>query len=130
MILFSDIWTHLKLGSYYPCLCVWRTITTSYLYRGVISDRQIIGHYNGQVTFTYRNSETGKTEQRTLKGEDFLWLALHHVLPKSFRRTREHGFLHCKAKRWLNLVQLILQVLLKPLEPVCSAKASLPNLWL
>ena len=93
-----------------------------YLYRGVISDRQITGHHNGQVTFAYRNSETGNTEERTLKGEDFLWLVLQHVLPKGFRRTRDYGFLHCRAKRSLNLVQLVLQVIMKPLEPVNRPK--------
>ena len=89
-----------------------------YLYRGVISDRQITASQNGKVTFTYRNSESGKTESRTLKGEDFLWLVLQHVLPKGFRRVRDYGFLHCRGKRWLNLVQLILQVPLRSIMPV------------
>lgn len=93
-----------------------------YLYRGVISNRQITDNHNGQVTFSYQNNETGKTEERTLKGEDFLWLVLQHVLPKGFRRVRDHGFLHCRAKRWLQLVQLILRVILKPLKPVIRPK--------
>ena len=75
-----------------------------YLYRGVISDRQIMAQPNGRVTFTYRNSETGRTEQRTLEGEDFLWLVLQHVLPKGFRRVRDYGFLHCRSRHWLNLI--------------------------
>ena len=37
-----------------------------YLYRGVINDRQITSHSNGKVTFTYRNSDSGKIEHRTL----------------------------------------------------------------
>ena len=95
-----------------------------YLYRGVINDRQITSHSNGKVTFTYRNSDSGKTEHRTLNGEEFLWLVLQHVLPKGFRRVRDYGFLHNRAKHWLNLVQLILQVMLKPLEPVIRPKHS------
>ena len=31
-VFFADIWTHLNGLQYYPCLCVRRTITTSYLY--------------------------------------------------------------------------------------------------
>ena len=89
-----------------------------YLYRGVISDRQITASQDGNVTFTYRNSESGKIESRTLKGEDFLWLVLQHVLPKGFRRVRDYGFLHCRGRRWLNLIQLILQVTLKSMKPV------------
>ena len=94
-----------------------------YLYRGVISDRQIIARQiiasqNGNVTFTYRNSETRKTETRTLKGEDFLWLVLQHVLPKGFRRARDYGFLHCRGKRWLQIIQLILKVAIKGIKPV------------
>ena len=70
------------------------------------------------VTFIYRNSESGKTESRALKGEDFLWLVLRHVLPKGFRRVRDYGFLHCRGKRWLNLIQLVLQITLKSMKPV------------
>ena len=93
-----------------------------YLYRGVISDRQIKTSQNGKITFTYRNSETGKTESRTLKGEDFLWLVLQHVLPKGFRRARDYGFLHCRGKRWLKLIQLILQVVIKSIKEVIRPK--------
>jgi len=81
-----------------------------YLYRGVISEKNIISNHNGLVTFSYTNSDTGETEYRTLKGEAFLHLILQHVLPRGFRRVRDYGFLHANAKRTLSLVQLILQV--------------------
>ncbi|CAB1059357.1 Transposase, partial [Olavius sp. associated proteobacterium Delta 1] len=32
----------------------------------------------------YIESKTGNTRYRTVKGEDFLWLVLQHVLPKGF----------------------------------------------
>ena len=85
-----------------------------YLYRGVISERDIIANHNGQVTFQYVESKTGKTQTRTLKGEDFLWLILQHVLPKGLRRIRDYGFLHGNAKKLLRLVQLILHVFIGP----------------
>jgi hypothetical protein len=80
-----------------------------YLYRGVISERNIIANEGGKVTFRYIDSDTGQSRNRTLKGEDFLWLVLQHVLPKGFRRVRDYGFLHGNARRLLILIQLILR---------------------
>jgi hypothetical protein len=63
-----------------------------YLYRGVISEKNIVANHGGKVTFKYVQSTTGQTQYRTLNGEDFLWLVLQHVLPKGFRRARRlHG---------------------------------------
>jgi len=87
-----------------------------YLYRGVISENNIISNQNGQITFKYIESKTGKTLYRTLKGEDFLHLILQHVLPKGFRRVRDYGFLHSNAKKLLSLVQLILQVVIEKIK--------------
>ena len=87
-----------------------------YLYRGVISEKNIISNQNGQVTFKYIESKTGNTLYRTLKGEDFLHLILQHVLPKGLRRVRDYGFLHGNAKKLLSLVQLILQVVIKGIK--------------
>jgi hypothetical protein len=84
-----------------------------YLYRGVISEKNIVSNHNGQVTFKYIESKTGKTRYRILKGEDFLRLILQHVLPKGFRRVRDYGFLHSNAKKLLSLVQLILHVVIE-----------------
>ncbi len=87
-----------------------------YFYRGVISENNIISNQNGQVTFKYIESKTGKTLYRILKGEDFLHLILQHVLPKGFRRVRDYGFLHSNAKKILSLVQLILQVVIEVIK--------------
>jgi Putative transposase len=43
-----------------------------YLYRGVISEKNISASKDGFVTFRYVDSTTGKTESRTLPGEDFV----------------------------------------------------------
>jgi hypothetical protein len=84
-----------------------------YLYRGVIPENNIVSSHDGNVTFKYIENRTGKTRHRTLRGEDFLWLVLQHVLPKGFRRVRDYGFLHGNAKKLLALVQLVLQVLIE-----------------
>ena len=80
-----------------------------YIYRGVLSEKQIVSDDGERVTFAFTNSETGKTEYRTLRGETFLYLLLQHVLPKGFRRVRDYGFLHGNAKRLLKLVQWVLR---------------------
>jgi hypothetical protein len=88
-----------------------------YLYRGVMSEKNIIANQHGKVTFRYVDSSSGKTKTRQLKGEDFIWLVLQHVLPKGFRRVRDYGFLHGNAKARLARLQLILQVLIKEKKP-------------
>ena len=80
-----------------------------YLYRGVLSEKQIVSDDGERVTFAFTNSTTGETEHRTLRGETFLYLLLQHVLPKGFRRVRDYGFLHGNAKRLLKLVQWVLR---------------------
>ncbi|HED14637.1 MAG TPA: IS91 family transposase, partial [Gammaproteobacteria bacterium] len=39
-----------------------------YLYRGVISENNIVANQNAKVTFQYIEGRTGKTRTRTLKG--------------------------------------------------------------
>jgi hypothetical protein len=95
-----------------------------YLYRGVIREQDIVANQHGKVTFKYVDSRTGQTRYRTLKGEDFLWLVLQHVLPKGFRRVRDYGFLHGNARKLLTLIQLTLKVMITAqparLRPVFS----------
>lgn len=81
-----------------------------YLYRGVISNHQLVADDGTQVTFRYTDSNSGERKRRTLRGEDFLWLVLQHVLPKGFRRARDYGFLHGNAKKLLATVQWVLRV--------------------
>lgn len=88
-----------------------------YLYRGVIGENNIFSNKDGNVTFRYVQSRTGKTRYRTVKGEDFLWLVLQHVLPKGFRRLRDYGFLHGNARKLLSLVQMVLRVLIDACAP-------------
>ena len=90
---------------------------SKYLYRGVISENNIVSNQNGMVTFRYVESDTGHTKYRTETGEDFLHLIMQHVLPKGFRRVRDYGFLHSKAKQLLALVQLVLFVHIPEIDP-------------
>ncbi len=83
---------------------------SQYLYRGVISEKNIVRDDGEYVTFKFKDSKTRKMKSRTVKGEVFLWLILQHVLPKGFRRSRDYGFLHGNAKGMLAIVQWILKV--------------------
>jgi len=88
-----------------------------YLYRGVISQSNILGDNDARVSFRYIDGETGETRIETLPAEAFLWRIVQHVLPRGFHRVRDYGFLHHNARKTLQLIQLILQVVLKPLAP-------------
>jgi len=81
-----------------------------YLYRGVLSNRNLVEDDGTHVTFRYQDSQDRQWHTRTLTGEDFLWLLLQHVLPKGFRRARDYGFLHGNAKPLLNLLQWLLRI--------------------
>ena len=83
-----------------------------YLYRGVISENNIIDDNGSHVTFRYTDSSSGLIKPRTVTGEVFLWLLLQHVLPKGFRRVRDYGFLHGNAKSLLQKIQLLLRVVI------------------
>lgn len=91
-----------------------------YLYRGVISEKNIVANRNGKITFRYRDSTTDEIRYRTLKGEEFLNIFLKHVLPRGFRRVRDYGFLHGNGRKIRILVQLILHVITWVKPPVRS----------
>jgi hypothetical protein len=94
-----------------------------YLYRGVIAEKDIVACNNAQVTFRYRNGKTGRMEQRTVSGAQFLWLVLQHVLPKGFRRARNFGFLHPNCKRLIALLHVLLKFAPAPVLAWFKARA-------
>ena len=108
-----------KVGKGLPAL----KYLSRYLYRGVISPKQIVAFdaRTQQVSFRYQESKTGTTQLRTLDLADFLWRLLVHVLPSGYRRLRDFGFLHGDAKRTRALVQIALRVQIPPLPPRTAA---------
>ena len=81
-----------------------------YLYRGVISENDILADDRGKVTFRYQDSKTRAIVTKIQVAEDFLWGLLKHVLPRGFRRVRDYGFLHGNAKTTLKRIQLMLHI--------------------
>lgn len=82
----------------------------TYLYKGVIREKDIVGYDETTVTFRYFHAKSKRYRTRTVPGEYFLYLILQHVLPKGFRRVRSYGFLHPCSKGLIKLLQLILHV--------------------
>ena len=74
----------------------------------MIQERDILRCEEGQVTFRYRDSGTGKHTLHSVSGAHFLWLVLQHVLPKGFRRSRNFGLAHpnCKQRQRLTLLRM------------------------
>jgi hypothetical protein len=64
-----------------------------YVFRVALSNRRIVKLENDQVTFTYKDSDSGKTKHCTLSAEAFLRRFLQHVLPKGFVKIRYYGIL-------------------------------------
>lgn len=97
-----------------------------YLYRGVVSEKNILSDDGVYVTFRYRENKSGDWKTRCVKGEWFVWLVFQHVLPSRFRRVRDYGFLHGNAKTTLQRIQTLLNVLLPKLikapRPVITCK--------
>lgn len=81
-----------------------------YLYRGVISNKNLINDDGEWVTFRYQDSQSKQIKTRRVAGETFIWLLLQHVLPKGFRRSRDYGFLHGNAKSTIRLIQWLFRV--------------------
>ena len=84
-----------------------------YLYRGVVSEKNILKDDGKRVTFGFIDGSTGAYETKTVSGEDFLWLVFQHVLPKGFRRVRDVGFLNGNGKSTLKRIQLAFNVLVE-----------------
>ncbi len=83
-----------------------------YLYRGVISENDILCDDQGVVRFTYKQSNTNLTITKKMPADEFLWALLKHVLPRRFRRVRDFGFLHGNAKKLLKRIQTELQAVI------------------
>ena len=81
-----------------------------YLYRGVVSEQNILSDHQGNIVHHYKDSKTGQIKTRTATPEQFLYRVLVHVLPKGFHRCRDYGFACPNQKGLLKRIQLLLQV--------------------
>ncbi len=81
-----------------------------YIFRVAISNRRIIKVANGNVTFRYRESDTGSWRRCTLTALEFLRRFLQHVLPKGFVKVRYYGLFSPSWRAYLPRIRLTLAV--------------------
>jgi hypothetical protein len=62
-----------------------------YIFRVAISNNRIRKLADDQVTFRYKDANTGKTRHCTVTAEEFIRRFLQHVLPKGFVKVRYYG---------------------------------------
>ena len=85
-----------------------------YIYRVAISNRRLISFLDrgsietSQVTFEYRQSDTGQVKRCTLPVEQFFQRFLQHVLPKGFVKVRYFGFFAHNRRAVLSSLKLLL----------------------
>ena len=72
-----------------------------YTQRIAISNHRLLRIENGNVTFSYKDYQTGANKAMTLGAHEFIRRFLLHVLPNGFQRIRYYGFManrHQKEK--------------------------------
>ncbi len=69
-----------------------------YTHKICISNHRIIAISQTHVTFRYLDRKAGKSEVKTITGEDFLKLFAEHILPRGFVKIRHIGFLSSRSK--------------------------------
>jgi hypothetical protein len=80
----------------------------AYVQRTALSSQRIVKEENGQTTFRYRASDTGRWKLLTLDTPEFLRRFLQHVLPAGFHRVRYFGWWSPAAKeKWARILALL-----------------------
>jgi hypothetical protein len=81
---------------------------SAYVQRTALSAQRIVKEENGQTTFRYRASDTGRWKLLTLSTPEFLRRFLQHVLPEGFHRVRYFGWWSPAAKaKWARILALL-----------------------
>lgn len=102
---------------------------SAYTHRVAISNQRLVALNDGQVTFRWRDSAHGnKKKLMTLPVDEFLRRFLLHLLPRSFVRIRNFGFL--ANRRRATLLPLCFQLLRRSTEntpSIAPPSATQPN---
>jgi hypothetical protein len=80
-----------------------------YIWRVAISNNRIVKLADDQVTFRYKDANTGKTRHCTLTAEEFIRRFLQHVLPKGLVKVRYYGFFSPTHRHLLNQIRQLLE---------------------
>jgi hypothetical protein len=85
-----------------------------YIYRVAITNNRIEKLEDGQVSFRFKNSDTGQWKSATLPVFDFIHRFLQHVLPKGFMKIRYYGLLAPINKKLLAVAKYLLGAAVHP----------------
>lgn len=100
-----------------------------YIYRVAISNRRLINFVDkgslekSQVTFEYRQSDTGQVKRCTLSVEQFIQRFLQHVLPQGFVKVRYFGFFSHNRRATLSALKDLLGSDALPADSVMPGEA-------
>jgi hypothetical protein len=99
-----------------------------YIFRVALSNNRIVTVAHDQVTFRYRDGETGQPRTCTLAAAEFIRRFLQHVLPKGFVKVRYYG-LFSPGKRHLlsQLRHLLALAAARPQTPVTNSTSPPPQ---
>jgi len=99
-----------------------------YVFRVALSNNRILKVADGQVTFCFQDSKSGKKRTLTLTAEAFIHRFLQHVLPKGFVKIRYYGFLSSGNRPRLRQLQALLGLKADPFntDPVAALADDLP----
>jgi len=64
---------------------------SAYIFRVAINNHRILKLEDDNVTFRYKDTETGKTKLCSLPAEEFIRRFLQHILPRGFVKVRYYG---------------------------------------
>jgi hypothetical protein len=97
-----------------------------YIFRVALSNRRILKVEDDQVTFTYKDGNSGKSKRRTLAAEEFIRRFLQHVLPKGFVKVRYYGLFSPGHRPRLRQVRQLLGMPLAPPPDPPAQDTSIP----
>ncbi len=95
--------------------------------RVAISNNRILKLEDDQVTFRYKDSQTGETRCCTITAEEFIRRFLQHVLPKGFVKVRYYGFFSHGNRHALNQVRQLLERQIATCPPDEARPAAKPK---
>ena len=99
-----------------------------YVFRVAISNKQIICHQGGFVTFKYKDSKTRVCKLMKLTTEEFIRRFLQHVLPKGFVKVRYFGLFATKNRNFLSIIRQLFDsttiINTKPNDKTAATKKS------
>jgi hypothetical protein len=81
----------------------------TYVFRVAISNNRLVSLADDQVTFRYKDSDTGKKRYSSLSAEEFIRRFLQHVLPKGFMKVRYYGLFSPSHRPRLKRVRQLLE---------------------